>query len=89
METGRDEIRLEAGVFDPHKFDQLAAPIEQKSNAPWLQKWRENGVDVVRKIEIGEGQKTGSAPLATPEDIENGVFADDADTYRKLTGRAA
>jgi hypothetical protein len=89
VEAGRDEIRLEAGVFDPHKFNQLAAPVEQKSSAPWLQKWRENGVDVIRKIEIGEGQKTGRAPLATPEDIENGVFADDAETYRKLTGRAA
>ena len=33
--------------------------------------------------------KTGSAPLATPEDIENGVFADNVETYRKLTGRAA
>jgi hypothetical protein len=42
---------------------------------------------VVRKIEIGEGQKTGTAPLATPEDIERGVCADDAETYRKLTGR--
>jgi hypothetical protein len=89
VEAGRDEIRLEAGVFDPHKFDQLAAPIEQKVNAPWLKKFREGGKDVVRKIEIAEGQKTGSAPLATPEDIENGVFADDPETYRKLTGRAA
>jgi hypothetical protein len=43
----------------------------------------------IRKIEIPEGQKTGSAPLATPEDIENGVFADDVETYRKLTGRRA
>ena len=38
VETGRDEIRLEAGEFDPHKFDQLAAPAEQKANAPWLRK---------------------------------------------------
>jgi hypothetical protein len=89
VETGRDEIRLESGIFDPHKFNQLAAPVEAKTNAPWLKKFRENGVDVVRKIEIGEGQKTGTAPLATPEDIERGVFADDAETYRKLTGRAA
>jgi hypothetical protein len=89
VEAGRDEIRLEAGVFDPHKFDQLAAPVEQKVGAPWLKKFREGGVDVVRKIEIPEGQKFGSAPLATPEDIENGVFADDPETYRKLTGRAA
>jgi hypothetical protein len=89
VETGRDEIRLESGIFDPHKFNQLAAPVEAKTNAPWLKKFRENGVDVVRKIEIPEGQKTGSAPLATPEDIQNGVFSDDPETYRKLTGRAA
>jgi hypothetical protein len=59
------------------------------TNAPWLKKFREGGKDVVRKIEIGEGQKTGTAPLATREDIERGVFADDVETYRKLTGRAA
>src|SRR5215831_18787231 len=89
VEAGRDEIRMEAGVFDPHKFNQLAEPVEAKANAPWLKKFRENGVDVIRKIVIPEGQKTGGAYLATPEDIANGVFADDAETYRKLTGRAA
>ena len=30
VETGRDEIRLEAGVFDPHRFNQLAAPAEER-----------------------------------------------------------
>jgi hypothetical protein len=89
VEAGREEVRLETGVFDPHKFNELAAPVEAKANAPWLKKFRENGVDVVRKIDVPEGQKTGLAPLATPEEIERGVFADDAETYRKLTGRAA
>jgi hypothetical protein len=89
VEMARDEIRLESGIFDPRHFNQLAAPVEAKTNAPWLKKFREGGVDVVRKIDIGEGQKTGTAPLATPEDIERGVFADNAETYRKLTGRAA
>jgi hypothetical protein len=89
VEMGRDEIRLESSVYDPHKFNELAAPFEQKTNAPWLKKFRENGVDLVRKIEIPEGQKFGSAPLATPEDIEKGVFADNVETYRRLTGRAA
>jgi hypothetical protein len=89
VEAARHEVRLESAVFDPHKFNELAAPVEAKANAPWLKKFRENGADVVRRIEIPEGQKFGSAPLATPEDIERGVFADDAETYRKLTGRAA
>jgi hypothetical protein len=88
VEAGRDEIRLEAGVFDPRKFNQLAAPVEAKASAPWLRKFREGGKDVIRKIQIPEGQKFGSAPLATPEEVEKGVFADDAETYRKLTGRA-
>jgi hypothetical protein len=89
VETGREEIRLESGVFDSHKFNQLAAPVEQKVSAPWLKKFREGDAEVIRKIVIPEGQKTGGAYLATPEDIATGVFADDADTYRKLTGRAA
>jgi hypothetical protein len=89
VETGREEVRLETGVFDLRKFNELAAPAEAKANAPWLKKFRENGADVIRRIEIPEGQKTGTAPLATPEDIEKGVLADDAETYRKLTGRAA
>ena len=89
VEAARDEVRLESGVFDPKRFNELAAPVEAKTNAPCLKKFREGGVDVVRRIEIPEGQKSGSAPLATPEDIDNGVFADDAETYRKLTGRAA
>jgi hypothetical protein len=32
VEARRDEIRLKAGEFDPHKFDQLAAPIELAKN---------------------------------------------------------
>jgi hypothetical protein len=89
VEAARDEVRLESAVFDPHKFNELAAPVEAKTNAPWLKKFREGDAEVIRKIVIPEGQKTGGAYLATPEDIANGVFADDAETYRKLTGRAA
>ena len=88
VEMARDEIRLESGIFDP-RHQPACGAVEAKTNAPWLKKFREGGVEVVRKIEIGEGQKTGSAPLATPEDIERGVFADNVETYRKLTGRAA
>jgi hypothetical protein len=44
VEAGREEVRLETGVFDPHKFNELAAPVEAKANAPWLKKFRENGV---------------------------------------------
>jgi hypothetical protein len=36
VEAGRDEVRLEAGLFDLGRFNQLAAPVEQKASAPWL-----------------------------------------------------
>jgi hypothetical protein len=90
VEIAREEVRMETAMFDAHKFNQLAAPVEAKAAAPWLRKYRENGADVIRKIELpAEGQKHGSAPLATPEEIERGVYADDIEEYRKLTGRAA
>lgn len=34
VETGRDEVRLEAGVVDPRQFNELAAPIDAKHAAP-------------------------------------------------------
>jgi len=30
VEAGREEVRHEAGVFDPHKFNQLAAPVQRQ-----------------------------------------------------------
>ena len=86
VETGREEIRLESGVYDPRRFDELAAPIEQKASAPWLKKRKFYGkdeeinvVDLDRRIER----------RATPEEIESGVYAEDFDEYQKLTGRSA
>jgi hypothetical protein len=81
VEAGRDEIRLEAGVFDPHKFDQLAAPVEQKVSAPWLRK-RSGQINVV------DLERREERP-ATPAEIETGVYAENFDDYQKLTGRRA
>ena len=36
VEGSRNEIRLEAGVADERKFNEMAAPIEARHNAPWL-----------------------------------------------------
>jgi hypothetical protein len=79
VEAGRDEIRLETGVFDPHKFDQLAAPIEQKVSAPWLRKRND-------KINVVDLERREERP-ATPAEIETGVYAEDFNAYQKLTGR--
>jgi len=80
IEKGRDEIRLEAGVLNPRAWDEMAAPFEEKASAPWLKKFRENGVEVVRKMDL----EKRLAPLATPEEIETGIFADNLDAYKKL-----
>jgi hypothetical protein len=86
VEAGRDEVRLEAGVFDPRKFDELAAPIEQKASAPWLRKRKFYGRD--EEIKVVDLDRKVERP-ATPEEIENGVYAEDFDEYQKLTGRRA
>jgi hypothetical protein len=83
VETGRDEVRIEAGVHDPHAFDQLAAPIEAKQNVPWLQKFNEEGVEVVRRLSWDATKNTGSWTKATPQDFETGIFYKDAEEYRK------
>jgi hypothetical protein len=49
VEAARDEVRIEAGVHDIAKFNEVAAPYENAAG-PWLRKWRENGVEVVRVV---------------------------------------
>jgi len=84
VEAARDEVRLEVGVHDVTKFDQLAAPIEAKHDAPWLRRRKKsdgteefNVVDLDRKVERP----------ATPEEIESGIEYSDYDAFMK--GKAA
>ena len=86
VEAGRDEVRLETGIFDPHKFNELAAPIEAKANAPWLRKRKFPGED--EQINVVDLDRRVERP-ATPEEIESGVYAENFNHYQKLTGRAA
>jgi hypothetical protein len=76
IETGRDELRLECGVSDPHEFDRLAAPFE-KIGGPWL---RKHGNDVV-VLQFKEGASSGTSRPATAEDIESGTYYRDRDHY--------
>jgi hypothetical protein len=54
VEASRAEIREEIGV-DPAKFNELAAPVETRQVAPWLRKSKENGVDVIRVVDLERG----------------------------------
>jgi hypothetical protein len=91
IETARDEVRAETGITDRSKFDQLAAPIEQKTAAAWLRP--------VRRYADGTAAHEGKAAVvdldrrierpATEAEIETGIYAADYDEYAKLTGRSA
>jgi hypothetical protein len=91
IETARDEVRAETGITDRSKFDQLAAPIEQKTSAAWLRPVRRliDGTTVHEgKVSVVDLDRRIERP-ATEAEIETGVYAKDFDEYAKLTGRAA
>lgn len=70
VETGRDEVRLEVGVLDERKFDEMAAPIEAKHNAPWLRRSKNaSGAEEIRTVDLDKGVLR----LATPEEIASGI----------------
>ncbi|HEY7248694.1 MAG TPA: hypothetical protein VH678_32930 [Xanthobacteraceae bacterium] len=83
VEAGRTELRFETGMQDEAKFNELAAPIESKYPAPWLRKHIENGEEVVRVVDLERGVEK----VATPDEIERGVFYKDYAQYK--AGRAA
>lgn len=83
VEAARDEIRLEVGINDPAKFNELAAPIEAKHSAPWLRRGMQDGVEVIRVVDLEKGIER----LATPEEIERGIEYRDYEHFMK--GKAA
>ena len=84
METGRDEVRLEVGVHDERKFNEMAAPIEAKHDAPWLRRGKNsNGAEEIRVVDLDRGVERP----ATPEEIERGIEYRDYDHF--MEGKAA
>jgi len=84
VEAARDEVRLEVGIHDPAKFEQLAAPVEAQHSAPWLR--RRKNSDGTEKINVVDLDRKVERP-ATPEEIESGIEYSDYDAYMK--GKAA
>jgi hypothetical protein len=79
VETGRDEVRLEAGALDQQKFNELAAPIEAKHDAPWLRRHKTNGIEEIRVVDVDRGVER----LATPEEITNGIEYRDYEHFKE------
>jgi hypothetical protein len=84
VETGRDEVRLEVGVHDERKFNEMAASIEVKHDAPWLRRSKtSDGADEVRVVDLDRGVERP----ATPEEVERGIEYRDYDHFKE--GKAA
>lgn len=84
VETGRDEVRLEAGALDERKFNELTAPIEAKHDAPWLRRTKtSSGAEETRVVDLDRGVERP----ATPEEIESGIEYRDHAHY--MEGKAA
>lgn len=76
VETGRDEVRLEVGVHDERRFNEMAAPIAAKHDAPWLKRSQgPNGAEEIRVVDLDRGVER----LATPQEIERGIEYRDYD----------
>ena len=71
VELVRAEIAKDVGV-DTHQFNQLAAPFEAKATAPYLKKFVERGVEIIRTLKMsGNG---GIWAEATPEEVSSGIY---------------
>lgn len=79
VEAARDEVRIEAGIHDVAKFNQLAAPIEHRNSAPWLRRWPDENGEEVRVIDL----EARTARLATPEEIATGIFAETIEQFNE------
>jgi len=83
VEAARDEVRIEAGVQDVAKFNELAAPLERKHDAPWLRRNKNSsGEEEIRVVDLDRRREM----LATPEEIEIGIEYRDYNHY--MEGKA-
>jgi hypothetical protein len=94
ISEGRAEFQREAALADPRlrnpeNFNALAAEVEKRIDIPWLKKSTEDGVEVIRAVEWDDASETkGSWRVATPAQIESGLFAKTRDEFAKLKAEA-
>jgi hypothetical protein len=88
VEAGREEVAHENGIFDPQRFNELAADFEKGKTGPWLQKQvQEDGVERVRVFKlIGNGKFDGRWREPSAEDLSTGEYYPTYDEYAKAHG---
>jgi hypothetical protein len=68
----------------PAKFNELAAPVEAKQDAPWLRRNKtSSGVDEIVVVDLERGVERP----ATTDEAERGIFYSDFEHYKQ--GKAA
>ena len=78
VEAARDEVRIEVGIHDVAKFNQLAAPIEQRHSAPWLRRRKDSsGAEQIVVVDL---DKRIERP-ATLDEIEQGIYYRNFDDF--------
>ena len=84
VEAARDEVRIEVGIHDPAKFNELATPVEAKQDAPWLRRSKtSNGAEEIVVVDLDRGIERA----ANPEEVERGIFYSDFEHFKE--GKAA
>jgi hypothetical protein len=88
VEAGREEVAHENGIFDPVKFNELAADFEKGKVGPWLKKVRdESGVEIIQVFKsIGDGKFDWRLRNPTAEELATGEFYENHDAYVKAHG---
>ena len=76
--VARDEMQRTIGL-ECKQFDEIVVPIETKARAPWL--LREGD----RVVVVKPGEST--YPVATPDELRDGVFYADLVEYERANGR--
>jgi hypothetical protein len=80
--AARQEIGFDVGGLA--RLNEAAAPFEKAATAPWLKKFTENGVEVVRRFKIVDNTVGGGRwTPATPQELEDGVFFANAGEYER------
>lgn len=84
IEGVRAEISSDAGFASVGEFNTLAEPIERRLTAPYLKKFMEDGVEVIRTLQWDGKAQTGSWTKATAQQIENGIFFASSEEYARV-----
>jgi hypothetical protein len=77
-DLARNDLKLHSGVEDQRLFEEFVRPVEAKANAPWLRKYIEDGVEVVRVVDL----ETHRARVATEREILDGKYYENFEQYQ-------